>query len=1513
MRDGGTFETEVVLDADGGAVDRALSSIDARIRGIQQQVTKIMQGSKAAADAFGGSLQQTLNNFNKTVSTLERFQANIQKLDPNFTKQTQINAAYASRDKLEMDLANKKAAQEAKLWATAEATQLASAEKVAAKTRAELLANENTVQRIREQNIIKLGRDRMQQEVEIAKAADLTAMRATSSSQLGALRAAARNPYTSAEDQRTLLQVIELEKQRIRLIDQRIAAEERAAATSSVADGAVVQLRVRAARAAEQELLSTANLGAARARQAELEDRIATRAEQINGLAMKERSSAEQLLKLDQARLAVADKMVAQLENANRVMIQQAQPKAGTIGPPLPPGVRSPGSPGGGGGRTPPGLFGATGVSGIFARTFAYGTAASVIFSTVSAMKAGIDYSIQFEDKIQKLGAISGSSATQMKELAETIADVGKTSRFSTIDLADAATTLAQAGFTQADIVQSLKSISDLATAAGVDIQSATDVITSAIGSFQLQSGETSHIADVLTVALNRTKLNLQQVALGIQYAGATAHEENISFEELTATMAVMAQAGIRSGSTIGTGLRQFLTDLQNPTKKLTDEMKKLGLSMKDIDVVHLGLPEVLNRLAAAGFDASAAYGSLEKRGAAAYLVLKNNRDAINEEIIAQNQVGAAAQAAAKGQDSLAANWQRTKNVINDGVEHAIKPATEALKEYLHVINDAAGDPEIQRLQKLYNATSYFDFAAQDRIQVAMAHYLDQKKELTDAEGTNADAIEETNTAINKATDDLNKHTQTLQAVDDATERVGVRSKELKSDHTALAAETSTLIARFDGLAKYLDGAALSFDNLREALHAYRLEELRLQGQALATLVTQQRASKGEHFDAANSLMASARSGDIFSSLPPNIQRMMDYVAHHAGDTIALTALSNAGEKLGDAAGKRFVEQWTNQVAQGVSANTQAIRAGKQLDIVSQLSTPKGVNLQNTVSNLAGQPDSVIKAQIALMSKAMQGKSQSVQGAYLQLIAQAQSYLGSGSSPQAAAGREHHGRNLGARQDSAVDTEQVKAAQAQLNQAIKGLLDTAGSVAADSDIIISKTRTLTPDQFKANLERVNASLDDWIADRTKQVQDEMKRLKIDPNSVKGKNMLDALNDEIEAKKEEVQRKVGDAIAKAIDTMVNAIEEVAKRAEEAADHQQRLADARVNALGRANLAGRVPDYVQATYERAAARAKDQRDTDQVSIQEAELKKLIATRDELGSMLDAAGGAGLLGKDDPGVQRLQQLNDQIVALQNNTDELRASLGTDGLIPASFSANLQMAIDNYREVNHLTASFTELVSMHLTEAFGTAQEAFAQFFTDILSGTVSMKQAFANMVKSIIGYLVQLIAKMMAVKLMEILIGFATGSSGGSAPVSFDSGNVGNFSTGIGDAFSALPGMGNLYGGEIHALSGRYIGDGVPNRDSVPARIAKGEFVVRKRAVDSVGLDFMQRLNEHGAMALGTMGPKIILPPPAQQLMNVYVVAKDEQPTMGPNDVLVVIQQDIYRGGPTKQLIKQVAQGG
>jgi hypothetical protein len=183
--------------------------------------------------------------------------------------------------------------------------------------------------------------------------------------------------------------------------------------------------------------------------------------------------------------------------------------------------------------------------------------------------------------------------------------------------------------------------------------------------------------------------------------------------------------------------------------------------------------------------------------------------------------------------------------------------------------------------------------------------------------------------------------------------------------------------------------------------------------------------------------------------------------------------------------------------------------------------------------------------------------------------------------------------------------------------------------------------------------------------------------------------------------------------------------------------------------------------------------------------------------------------------------------------------------------------------------------------------------------------MKEAFRGMVKSIIQYLIQLIAKMIVVKILQVALGAATGkvSGGGNLGSGVPDGNTFNFDIG---------GLGKYNGGEINRANGGQVMNGFAGRDSVRTNLAKGEWVVHKGAVDSVGKDFMADLNNRGARALKTAAP-IVMPAPAKQEMKVFVVANDDKPQMGPNDVLVVIHDDIKRGGATKQLIKHVSQGG
>jgi hypothetical protein len=228
--------------------------------------------------------------------------------------------------------------------------------------------------------------------------------------------------------------------------------------------------------------------------------------------------------------------------------------------------------------------------------------------------------------------------------------------------------------------------------------------------------------------------------------------------------------------------------------------MERLGLKMEDINVKQLGLPEVLNRLAVAGFDSGAAYRSLETRAAAAFLVLKNNRKEILEQIIAQNELGGSAEGAARGQNSFTAEWQRSMNIINKGQQEALEPAEGALKKLLKGMNDYAADPVWQKLRDNYNEVAGgYDIEAEARALDTMTAYREEKEALIGVLSEYADEIDRTTTAANEATDAVNEQRTKVEALDGAMTRVGVRSKELSTDQLALQAEVATLTGRFEG------------------------------------------------------------------------------------------------------------------------------------------------------------------------------------------------------------------------------------------------------------------------------------------------------------------------------------------------------------------------------------------------------------------------------------------------------------------------------------------------------------------------------------------------------------------------------------------------------------------------------------------------------------------------------------------------------------------------------------------
>ena len=311
-------------------------------------------------------------------------------------------------------------------------------------------------------------------------------------------------------------------------------------------------------------------------------------------------------------------------------------------------------------------------------------------FKAITLATQAVGFSARFIVELDKemfnLQAITATTDIGMQGLRKTIISVSEATKFTAVEVAKTAVILGQAGFSAKEIGDSLKSITLLAAATGASLDEVSQIVTTTISAFSLQASEAGRVADIFTAAINNSKLTINKLALGMQFSANIASQLGVKFTELTALMGAMANAGVRSGSTLGTGLRRLLTALADPTEKLKEKMRILGLTMNDLDLQVNGVAGVLRNLKDAGFSTADSFEVFSVRAGAAFAALANNIDDVG--LLRQEFVlnAAAAKANATQRKSLANLGAKFSSVFGSLVDDVFHPFLDVLKGALKAI-----------------------------------------------------------------------------------------------------------------------------------------------------------------------------------------------------------------------------------------------------------------------------------------------------------------------------------------------------------------------------------------------------------------------------------------------------------------------------------------------------------------------------------------------------------------------------------------------------------------------------------------------------------------------------------------------------------------------------------------------------------------------------------------------------------------------------------------------------------
>lgn len=1297
-------------------------------------------------------------------------------------------------------------------------------------------------------------------------------------------------------------------------------------------------------------------------------------------------------------------------------------------------------------------LFGDGGIG--FAKRIAGASVITTgVFALINGLQSATKFVVEYESALKQLQAISGSTDLQTRRLSESINEVATNSRYSTLEITKAATIIAQAGFSAQETGDVLRSAVNLSTAAGVDPTQAVETLTSALGAFQLQASESGRVVDVLVSALNRTKLSIEQVQSGIQYAAATANEAGISFEELTTIAASLANAGIRSGSTIGTGLRQLIVDMQTPSEKFKKELKDLGLTLSDVDVKALGFAQVVKNLTAAGFGAESAYESFETRAAAAFLALKGQMGTYDQLALSIAEGGAAAEAQAKAMDSLSAQWQRFLNITGSLATNGGGPILDLLKGILYGINSileplaaltgAFGDligsstAATTAMRTLAGAGIGALFGPIGAVVGAIAGFVS---------GMNSagSAMDDVRTKTSDASAAYDSQAETLRSAEDAVQHLIQRQDLLKTNHGELAIETTNLGNKFVDLQGELSKTGQSYENVLGIMQRFSAEQRRIAGERAAdklvtidaernatrqqlrnsggvtngirqefgNLITSnryQQQNPGQDYGRFRDRIMSALSSEDqrvvgeawrealkFSSANNNILRQTVEALKTRKDQLDSIRSLDSQEKVAQrqvstsniTSGKTYLEferranSSSGLIQQGLRMNTDKAGSGKgtidravaQIDadvkklkamqgylkaesdewyavqtlidknteiktkvvradriqreqdakirppraaagltlsskqVGDELKRTFGANVTSTFRGknhplTKANPNSAHNQDRALDMVPMKGVSPDNIVAYLESLGlgnvRFKNEVGKGRSKWATGDHWHFSwdrKQSNAAKQAANDLEQIRKAAA--TQAVG-----ASSAAIQTIIARGKAGTGTASELNAALETAIAgyqatSLNKYDVDNPAAgLSGEALRLQKAGRA----DLQTKLAEDADKFRADLFRSIGDVAQKAFDTAMSTINAQLSQALYDAEAPVRAADSNIarstSRLNKDRVGAGTSYYLQQQKEAAQINA----DRAKVAANDAANAQTAVSLDTWKTTIDAMPrGEAKDAQINAYTQAVNALNDSL----RTTDELQQSINDRTQVYVNelpLEARLKSAAQAWADNSGVMQDWTSVMENNVGPALDMMTSTLTTVFAQIMDGSMGIKGALKSIITAVGQFVVQLIAKALAlaaIKWFLKLIGVELIDTPG----------------GVG--MRKIPGK--LQGGEINPkklLNGGstgYVNQGVFNKDTVPILGARGEFMLRKQAVDSLGLENVEALNRHGSKAMGKMAGAQVIPSAAHQEMSVYVIKPDEKPQLGPRDIVLAISDDMLQGGTTKQLVRKISQG-
>ena len=185
----------------------------------------------------------------------------------------------------------------------------------------------------------------------------------------------------------------------------------------------------------------------------------------------------------------------------------------------------------------------------------------------VAGVRSGIEAFKDFDKQLSGTAAVMEKTRGEIGQLEQQAKDLGRTTIFTSRDVAKAQFTLAKAGFKVNSVFKMMPGIVNMAAAAEIGLGDAAKITAGLIKAFQLDASASTDVADLLAKAANTARVTITEMGEAMKFASAPANALGVTMTELSAGIQV-AQNNMVETTIAGTSLHTLPRRRPTPPRR---------------------------------------------------------------------------------------------------------------------------------------------------------------------------------------------------------------------------------------------------------------------------------------------------------------------------------------------------------------------------------------------------------------------------------------------------------------------------------------------------------------------------------------------------------------------------------------------------------------------------------------------------------------------------------------------------------------------------------------------------------------------------------------------------------------------------------------------------------------------------------------------------------------------------------------------------------------------------------